>query len=244
MTREQTAIELERAQDIAYQAFQRKLIPGIDHILGVRMPVLRTLARQIVKGDWRAWLDDSTPDHWYEETMLRGIVTATAPMEWEERCMRTDTFVPLIDNWAVCDSVCGSFCLQDRQAWWQFLQPYLSSEREFFARFGAVMLLHLLVGQDDLPRTLYALVHVPARGYAARMGVAWALSECGVRYPKETLCFLREQDKLDAWTYIKALQKMLESRRLPDAWRTAVREQKQIKKSEGSKGESPEGYTF
>ena len=55
MTREQTAIELERAQDTAYQAFQRKLIPGVDHILGVRMPVLRTLARQIVKGDWRAW---------------------------------------------------------------------------------------------------------------------------------------------------------------------------------------------
>ena len=222
MTRQQTAQALDAARDTAYQTFQSKLVPGQDNILGVRMPAVRRLAREIVQEDWRAWLDDPAPDRWYEETMIRGIVIAAAPMAQRERFARTADFVPRIDNWAVCDSVCASFDLTDRAAWWGFIQPYLHSIEEFPARFGAVMALELFEGQHDLPRTLEALAGVPAPGYHARMGVAWALSMCGVRFPAETLAFLA-QAGLDDWTHNKALQKMLESRRLAEEWRPHVK---------------------
>lgn len=222
MTRQQTVQALLAAQDTAYQAFQSKLVPGQDNILGVRMPAVRRIAGQIARADFRAWLDDPAPDRWYEETMLRGIVIATATMVPEERFARTAEFVPQIDNWAVCDCVCGSFDLTDRVAWWGFIQPYLHTEDEFAARFGAVMLLHLFAGADDLTRTLSALCGIPAKGYNARMGVAWALSVCGVRFPAETLAFL-SQAGLDDWTHNKTLQKMLESRRLAETWRPHVK---------------------
>lgn len=225
MTREQSAERLRRAQDVGYQAFQKKLIPGKDNILGVRMPILRKLAQEIVREDWRAWLDDPAPDRWYEETMVRGIVIAKAPMEQAERFVRTADFVPRIDNWAVCDGVCASFDLTDRAAWWDFIQPYLHSTEEFPARFGAVMVLELFEDADDLPRTLAALVRVPAQGYNARMGVAWALSMCGVRFPERTLDFL-EQSDLDMWTHRKTLQKMLESRRLTGDFRAVTQEKR------------------
>lgn len=234
MTREQTAERLRQAQDTAYQAFQRRLVPGKENILGVRMPVLRTHAREIVKDDWRAWLDDPAPDTWHEETLLRGIIIATAPMAQDERFARVRTFVPQIDNWAVCDCVCSSFRITGREVWWDFLTPYLHSAEEFPARFAAVMLLELFDGEQDLPRTLAALAAIPAKGYNARMGVAWALSDCGVRFPRKTLDFLK-QAGLDDWTHNKALQKMLESRRLPDAWRARVKECK--RKGAGKRGD-------
>ena len=38
----------------AYRDFSASLLPGVEHIIGVRLPALRRLAREIVRGDWRA----------------------------------------------------------------------------------------------------------------------------------------------------------------------------------------------
>ncbi len=92
------------------------------------------------------------------------------------------------------------------------------------------MLLENFITTKELSRTLCALVEIPAKGYNARMGVAWALSICGVKFPKQTLGFL-ETAKLDDWTYNKALQKMLESRRLPEALRQDLRARKRKTRS-------------
>lgn len=228
MTREETTARLTALADEKYRDFHTKLVPGLDNMLGVRMPALRALAKELAKEDWRGWLDDPTPDRWYEETMLRGILIASARMPDEERLTRTAAFVPQITNWAVCDCVCSTFRFRDRARLWDFLQPYLHSPDEFPARFGAVMLLHDFVTEAELDRTLSALAAIPAVGYNARMGVAWAVAECGVRFPARTLAFLRT-DALDDWTHNKALQKMLESRRLPGDLRDTVKAMKRWK---------------
>ena len=94
MTREGTAARLTALADEKYRDFHTKLVPGLDNMLGVRMPALRALAKELAKEDWRGWLDDPTPDRWYEETMLRGILIASARMPDEERLARTAAFVP------------------------------------------------------------------------------------------------------------------------------------------------------
>ena len=57
------------------------------------------------------------------------------------------------------------------------------------------------------------------------MAVAWALAECLVKFPESTLAHL-ETHPLDLWTYRKTLQKALESRRLPEALRTTLRQKR------------------
>lgn len=222
MDQEQVRKRLLAEQDVTYQAFQYRLIPNAGKLIGVRMPKLRKMAAEIVREDWRTWMDARESDRWYEEIILRGLVTALAEMPLAERLERIRTFIPQIQNWAVCDCICSTLHLDDKIVLWDFLQPYLHSEEEFPARFGAVMLLENFITLEDLPRTLSALVQIPAKGYNARIGIAWALSICGVKFPQQTLGFL-ETAKLDDWTYNKALQKMLESRRLPDALRQDVR---------------------
>lgn len=230
MEREQVRALLLAEQDTAYQAFQYRLIPDAGQLIGVRMAKLRMVAAKIMREDWRAWLDTPQPDSWYEEIMLRGLVTALAEMPLTERLARVQTFVPEIQNWAVCDCVCSTLRIDDKTVLWDFLQPYLHHTEEFPARFGVVMLLENFITPEALSRTLGALVAIPAKGYNARMGIAWALSICGIKFPEQTLRFL-ETATLDDWTYNKALQKMLESRRLPEALRQDVRARKRKTRS-------------
>ncbi len=232
MTREALRERLLSLQDTGYQAFQHRLIPNAGSLIGVRMPALRRIASELIEQDWRAWLDGIHTDDWHEESILCALVIAQAPMPLAERLQRLRAFVPRIQNWAVCDCLCSALRIGEREVLWDFLQPDLYSTEEFPARFGAVMLLQNFVTADDLPYTLSALAQIPARGYHARMGVAWAYSVCCVAFPQETLAFL-ETAGLDDWTHNKALQKMLESRRLPQTLRETVQMHK--RKGRGGK---------
>ena len=51
--------ELEQLGEESYKQFNQKLIPGTDHIIGVRLPVLRKLAKEIAKQDWRQYLKEA-----------------------------------------------------------------------------------------------------------------------------------------------------------------------------------------
>lgn len=56
-----------------YQQFSARLLPGIDHILGVRVPILRKIAQRNAKADWRSYLK-AADDQYFEEIMLQGMV--------------------------------------------------------------------------------------------------------------------------------------------------------------------------
>mgnify|MGYP000411726512 FL=1 len=57
----------------SYQRFSSRLLPGTPDILGVRLPVLRKIAKQIAKENWREFLNQND-DIYFEEIMLRGMV--------------------------------------------------------------------------------------------------------------------------------------------------------------------------
>ncbi|MDE5852172.1 MAG: DNA alkylation repair protein, partial [Alistipes sp.] len=73
--------------DPAYGRFNAKLLPGVTDIIGVRMPQLRRLAREILRTDWRKWLAEieAADTLYYEERMLQGLVISLAPCTIAER---------------------------------------------------------------------------------------------------------------------------------------------------------------
>ena len=87
MTAEEVRKRIEELSEPSYQQFSARLIPNVkaERIRGVRLPHLRKLAKEIVKGDWRAYLEEkSEVEKTFEETMLRGLVIGYAKMEWKE----------------------------------------------------------------------------------------------------------------------------------------------------------------
>lgn len=214
---------LEAMAEEPYRAFQQKLLPGTDNLLGVRLPKLRRLARELARGDVTAFLA-APPGDTFEEIQLRGMVIGCAPMDEDERFKQIAAFVPHIDNWSVCDSFCAglSFVRTCAERAWEFLLPYLHAEEEFAVRFGVVMLLWHFLEPPWLPRVLDALDTVCHPGYYARMAVAWAISATYIRSPEETAAYLR-RCTLDDFTYRKSLQKIRESHAVPAADKAAIR---------------------
>lgn len=220
----------ERLLELAdenYRTFSASLIPNIGNVLGVRLPELRKLAKAIAKGDWRSYLASADNDY-FEETMLQGMVIGYAKTDVEERLRLVADFVPKIDNWSICDSFCVGlkFAGANKPRVWEFLQPYLRSDREFEIRFGVVMLLDYFVDERHIGDALQRLAHIRHEGYYARMAVAWALAECYAKFPELTMSCL-EAGELDDFTYNKALQKIVESNRVDAESKRIVRAMKQ-----------------
>lgn len=211
-----------------FQQFTSRLLPGTKNILGVRLPKLRKLAREIAKGDWRDYLAHAQ-DGSFEEIMLQGMVIGYAKAGTQELFRQIAAFVPKIDNWSVCDSFCSGLkaAREEPGAMWAFLQPYLHSGQEFEARFGAVMLLFYYIDQAHIHDVLSRLDQIPAQGYYARMAVAWAVSICYVQFPEITMEYLKSGHSLDDLTYQKALQKILESRCVGAMAKAEIRSMKQ-----------------
>ena len=47
---------LRRESDERYRVFNESLIPGTERTYGVRAPALRKIAKELLQGDWRAFL--------------------------------------------------------------------------------------------------------------------------------------------------------------------------------------------
>lgn len=233
MIRAEVRTFLKENSDPAYRQFAAKLLPGIEGIQGVRLPRLRCLAKQLSQTRAEEYLQamDGEAKPLFEETMLEGMVIGYADLDFAVRLEYVAGFVPKIGNWSVCDSFCsGLKCSAVNEAQlWHFLQPYFVSEREFFARFAAVMALDFFVREDYLERVLTALASVRQEGCYARMAVAWAVSVCFVKFPGRLLAYLQD-NPLDDVTYHKALQKITESQRVGEADKEIIRGLQRLKK--------------
>ncbi|WP_017755459.1 DNA alkylation repair protein [Calidifontibacillus oryziterrae] len=212
--------------DKDYQKFSSSLNPNVDNILGVRLPNLRRLAKEIAKGDWQNYIN-TAQNEYFEETMLQGMVIGTIKADIEEVLRYVTDFVPKIDNWSVCDSFCSSLKIvkNHRVRVWEFLQSYFSSKKEYELRFAIVMLLNYYIDDRYLHDVLARLDQVKHEGYYVKMAVAWALSICFIKYPQETFVYLKHNN-LDNFTYNKALQKITESLRIDKETKKTIRSMK------------------
>ena len=113
MTNEQIRDFLEKHAEKQFKDFTSSLIPGTDSILGVRLPVLRSLAKQLAKEDWRTYLKEARDDT-YEEIMLQGLVIGYVKAEMEELLEYAAAFIPKIHDWSVNDGFCSTF--KDRKS--------------------------------------------------------------------------------------------------------------------------------
>ena len=240
---------IERAET-EYRDFSSSLIPESKPLLGVRIPILRKFAKDFVKNmDWKKEIssyEGEYEDIYFEEVMLRGIIIGygTQKEEVQVALQLLRDFIPHIDNWSVCDSFCNSFTFAaaNGELIWEFLQPYLFSEKEFETRVAVILLLNHYLKYDKsgkkvsrkrvismadvvtdtskenkenypfLERILSMLNREYTQGYYAQMAAAWTTAEAFVTFPYETMQMLQKDCKMDMWTYNKTLQKICESR--------------------------------
>ena len=71
----------------------------------------------------------------FEEKLVWGLMINALKTTQEHKLALLRAFVPVMDNWAVCDTICCNIkWIKDKVALWEYLQPYFDSDREFDVR--------------------------------------------------------------------------------------------------------------
>lgn len=197
-----------------YAAFLSKLIPDNSNICGIRVPQLRAIAKEIVKGDWGGFLKNAK-DNTYEEKLLQGIIIGYVETNIKETISLIENYVKKIDNWSQCDCFCSSLKVTrtNKKQILNLIKGCLNSQDEYSVRFAVVMLINYYIEDDYLDFIFIALGSIKAEEYYVKMAVAWAVSICFVKFPEETEKFLLE-NLLDNFTYNKSIDKIIDSRRV------------------------------
>lgn len=206
--------ELKSLADSDYKTFNTRIIPTQQTTLGVRVPLLRKIAKKIVKENPLEFVQ-SDKQGIFELILLEGMVLSYMDRPFNELLPFTEKFLDKVDNWAQIDtSVCDyKNIAQEKDDVLIVVKRWLFSDKEFVVRAGLVMLLAHYVEKENLPMIFELSQSVNHDGYYVHMGNAWLISVCMAKYPEETLAFF-ENNTLDVKTHNKAIQKSRESFRV------------------------------
>lgn len=228
MTNQEIKNRLLAVAETKYKEFSESLIPGSRPILGVRIPALRNLAKEIAKGDWETYLKNACDDT-FEEVNLQGFVIGYAKTDIETILPYVATYVEKINDWSLCDGFCATLKIvaKHRERVLGFLKPYMMKDSEFYQRFVAIILMNYYLTDEYIDQTLGMLDCMKNDGYYRKMGVAWAVATAFAKQREKTLEYMQSgNNTLDDFTYNKAIQKMIESYRISDQDKVMLRDMK------------------
>lgn len=213
-----------------YKAFNGKLIPGEDYIIGIRIPDLRKIAKKILSGNWRSYLE-VCDSKYHEERLLQAIIIGNIKSDYNEIERYILKFLPSINNWSVCDTFCSGLKIAkiEKKRMYPLIQDCLSSDNMWEIRFAVVMLLEYYIDEDYLADIFKYCNLIKSDEYYVKMAVAWLISMCYVKYDEETLKYLNDND-LDDFTYNKSIQKIVESYRVNNDKKEILKSMKRKKK--------------
>lgn len=204
-------------QDVKYRDFHRGLVPTAseDYIIGVRMPLLRQLTKEIEPAPFFYEL----PHRYYEENQLHAILLSG--MKDYDYCLReVERFLPYVDNWATCDGLRPRCFAKHTDEVLTHVERWLASEHEYTVRFGIGVLEAFFLDKAFRPEQLQWVAHIHREEYYIRMMQAWYFATALAKQWDAALPVL---PALPEWVCRKTIQKACESFRVPQAHKDYLR---------------------
>lgn len=216
-------------RDSGYQKFNQKLCPDTKReILGIRIPQIRNLAKEIIKendNEWISYVKDDSIEY-FEEVLVQGLLVGYSSLLFEEKLELLKYVIPRLDSWAMTDTIVPTLKIKNSslKIYWDFILKYLKSDKEFEVRFSIISMLDYYITDEYVDEVIKFLNSITHEGYYVKMGIAWTLAEIGIKYNNKLLGFLISNDnKLDKFTHNKTIQKMIESYRIDDEQKELLR---------------------
>ena len=206
--------ELTNLAEDDYKKFNDRIIPTNQKTLGVRVPILRKIAKRIAKKEAIEFVK-LNKQNIYEMILLEGLVLSYMDKSFVDILPLTENFLLKVDNWAQIDSTVCNFkgIEKEKEDVFQTVKTWLESEKEFIVRAGLIILLAHYVKEENINMIFTLSQKVKHTGYYVYMGNAWLISVCMAKFPVETIRFF-EENTLDKRTHNKAIQKSRESYRV------------------------------
>lgn len=207
---------LSELSDPTYRDFHAGLIPNIspETILGVRVPALRKLARELRGSAEAQEFMAALPHEYYDENCLHGLLINDIK-DFGATVSALDAFLPYVDNWAVCDLISPRSFKSRPPELAAHVRRWLDSSHSYTVRFGIGVLMSFYLDVGFEPAQLEAVAERCCEEYYVNMMVAWYFATALAKQPEAALPYI-ENRRLSRWTHNKAIQKSIESRRIPD----------------------------
>ena len=212
-------------EDEHYRNGHLRVINALEgtRIMGVHIPQLKNLAKELSRRSDAVTLLNSFVHElhvgslYFEEKIIWGLLINAIKATEQQKYSFLRAFVPAMDNWAVCDTICCNIkWIKDKESLWEYLQPYFDSDKEFEVRFAIVMSMIFFLDAESFQKVTERLdsidfakiqseflspkeakvseqVRGVAKGerpYYVRMAVAWLLATALAKLPEQTRAYV------------------------------------------------------
>lgn len=212
-------------EDERYRTGHLRVINPLSdtRVMGVHIPKLKTLARSLSKSVdaldiiYAFEAENLAGNLCFEEKIVWGLLINALKVSEKQKLALLESFIPAMDNWAVCDTICCNIkWVKDKKGFWEYLQPYFESDKEFEVRFAIVMSMICFLDKEYFPQVTEriekldfknihsefmtpkeakesGLVRGVTKGespYYVRMAVAWLLATALYKLPDATRSYV------------------------------------------------------
>ncbi len=204
---------LKNISEPKYKEFHSKLCFTKYEILGIRVPILRKIAKQISKTNYQKFLNLCS-NTYYEEIFIGCLVISHIKDE-STFLNYFNKFLPKIDNWAICDTFCNSLKIVNANPnkYFNLCKELSLSNEEYHIRVGLIIILNHFLKDEYLTDIFNILDSIISDKYYVNMAEAWLICELYIHYPQVTEEYLKN-NKINTFTQNKAISKIRDSYRI------------------------------
>lgn len=207
-----------------FKNFSQKLITTKNEMIGIKIPKLRKIAKEITNTDITSFFNNVTSTY-YEEILVEGFIIGTIK---DKKIFDKYFFnyIKKIDNWSTCDTVISSCKIMKKDpSYYQEACKLIKKEDEFIIRVGLIIMLDHYIDDKHIDDILNKTDKIKSNHYYVNMAIAWLISVCFVKYKDKTYKYLKNNN-LDKFTYNKSIKKIIESLRVSTEDKNILRQMK------------------
>ena len=213
--------------DAGYRDFQSALIPTVDKesVIGVRTPVLRKIARDMIKsGEYKDFIS-RLPHKYFEENQLHAFILSNLN-DFNFVIDGVSQFLPYVDNWATCDQMSPRVFIKNTDKLLPHIKKWIKSKDVYAVRFSILCLMRYFLDNGFDVKYADMVANIKSDEYYINMMRAWYFATGAAKHFDKILAYFK-QNKIDDWTRRRAIQKAIESYRITPENKLILR---QIKK--------------
>ena len=188
--------------------FTKRIVNTNMKVLGIDIPTLRNISKEIAKGNYMSYLDFKN-NKYYENTIINVcLINLIKDFEIKKKYLNN----LYIDNWSTCDILTFKIKGLEKE-YWKLSEEYLKSKDAFKRRVG-IRILFSYKNTEYVDKVFKIIdKFYNEEEYYVNMAIAWLVCELMIYNRDKTLKYL-ENHHLNKFTINKAISKCRDSYRV------------------------------
>ena len=205
---------LKSLKDDKYKDFHSKLTDTKYEIIGIRVPIMKRIAKEICKTNIEKFFE-LIENAYYEEVFIEGIVLSSSDEKVLDKYLMN--FIKKIDNWSICDSFCSNLKIVSKKMgkYWIYFTGLIDLKNEFQTRVVIVIMLNYYLNDNYIDRVINIVSNFNSDYYYINMAISWLLSVAIIKYSDKVIDLLKSKE-LSKFVQNKTISKINDSYRVSD----------------------------